>query len=250
MFPRLKNSGRVETSIRNQLDSQIEPQEQVKANVIRFKQMELSRLFNIAENFPAEALKNLFLEANITFHLILMKSSRTLLSHGFELREVTQDYEDCFRQISVSTGGHKTFSNKVVDAIKEAMLDKRVNIDVKVSSDQTEVIHLKQFSKQASSPITIANFKAQRKTIRFSLLNYQRTNIENKLTGIADVKITLFDENSNKVYEEANILSLVKQETHISIPFNQLERGSYFIIIQAVDKITNHSDVFSRQIKF
>ena len=267
MFPRLKNSGPVETTIRNQLDSQIEPQEQVKANVIRFKQMELSRLFNIAENFPAEALKNLFLEANITFHLVLMKSSRTLLSNDFELREVAQDYEDCFRQISVSTGGHKTFSNKVVDAIKEAsdkedyyyllvyntkeaMLDKSVKIDVKVSNDQAEVIHLKQFSKIASLPITIANFKAQRKTIKFSLLNYQRTNIENKLTGIADVKITLFDENSNKVYEEANTLSLVKDQAHISIPFNQLERGSYFIVIQVLDKFTNHSDVFSRQIKF
>jgi hypothetical protein len=84
MFPRLNSSGRVETAIRSQLDGQVEPQEQVKANVIWFKQMELSRLFNVAENFPAEALKNLFLEANITFHLILMKSSRTLLSNDFE----------------------------------------------------------------------------------------------------------------------------------------------------------------------
>jgi hypothetical protein len=266
MFPRLKNSGRLETTIRSQLDSQIEPQEQVKANIIRFKQMEIARLFNIAENFPAEALKNLFLEGNISFHLIMMKSSKTLLSNDFELREVAQDYEDCFSQISVSTGGYKTFSNNVVDAIKEAsdkedyyyllvyntkeaMLDKRVNIDVKVSDEKADVIHLKQFSKKTLLPITVVNFKAGRNSIKFSLINYRRTYRKNKLTGIADVKITLFDENSNKVYEEANTLSLVKEETHISVPFNQLKRGSYFIIIQVVDKLTNYTDVFSRQIK-
>jgi hypothetical protein len=46
-----------------------------------------------------------------------------------------------------------------------------------------------------------------------------------------------------------NVLSLIKEETHISIPLNQLKSGRYFLIIQVVDRITNLVDVFSRQIK-
>lgn len=61
--------------------------------------------------------------------------------------------------------------------------------------------------------------------------------------------MTLFDEDSNIAFSEAHVLSLIEEETHISIPLNQLKSGSYFLIIQVVDRITNLVDVFSRQIK-
>jgi hypothetical protein len=74
------------------------------------------------------------------------------------------------------------------------------------------------------------------------------TKIEEKLTGIADIKITISDENSNKVFDEGKTLSLIKKETHISLNFNWLKSGSYFIVIQVVDKISQETDVFSRWI--
>jgi hypothetical protein len=266
LFPMLKNQGPLDVEIRNQIGAAVDPTEQVKARLVQARQSELSRMFDLYQIFPAQTLSDLFLEANITFHLIMMKSKRSLIEKDFELREVAQDYENCFREISASTGGHSVFSNKIVEAMEEASQtedyyyllvynpkadvgDKEIKIDVNASPQGADVIHLKQFVRERALPISIINFKSGRKSIKFSIVNYQRTEIEGKITGVADVKVTLYDESSNKVYDEGNILNLVKDETTISIPFNQLKSGSYFIIIQVVDRITNETDVYSGAIK-
>ena len=267
MFPKLKNEGRLERLIRDKVDTPSDdPMITTQQRNVRSMQMQLQRFFDVSGDMPTEALKNLFMEANITFHLLLLKSLRPLVEEDFELREVSQDYEDSFRQISISTGGHTVFSNKVVKAMEEASQtedyyyllvyspkedpkEKPLTIDVKVKQKGVDVIHLKQFLQEKTLPISIAQFESSRKTIKFSLINYRRVKMEDKQAGIAHVQITLFDKDSNKVFEDAKVLQLIKDQTHISIPFSQLKSGSYFIIIQVVDKITNSVDVFSKQIK-
>ena len=267
MFPKLKKEGPLDREIRPWVETPSDNRMiSIQQRNIRSKQMDLQRLFDVSGNIPTESLKNLFLEANITFHLLLLKSQRPLVEKDFELREVGKDYEDCFRQISLSTGGHTVFSNKVVEAMEEASqtedfyyilvyspkedpTEKPLAIDVKVKQKGVDVIHLKEFLQEKIPPIAIVNFDSGRKTIKFSLVNYQRVKMEDKLSGIAQVKIIIFDKDSNKVFEDAKVLQLVKDQTHISIPFNQLKSGSYFIIIQVVDRITNRTDVYSGQIK-
>jgi hypothetical protein len=63
------------------------------------------------------------------------------------------------------------------------------------------------------------------------------------------LKITLFDENSNKVFEEEKTLSFFKKETNISLKLDMLKSGSYFIIIQVTDRISQETDVLSSDIK-
>ncbi len=267
MFPELKNEGRLERLIRELVDTPSnDPMTVLKQRNVRSMQMQLQRLFDVSGDMPTESLKNLFIEANITFHLLLIKSNRPLVERDFELREVGSDYEDCFRQISFSTGGRTVFSNKVTDAMTEASqtedyyyllvyspkenpAEKPLAIDVKVKQKGVDIIHLKEFLREKTLPISIANFASGRKTIKFSLVNYQRVKMEGKLSGIAQVKITLFDRNSNKVFEDTKVLQLIKDQTHISIPFNQLKSGPHFIIIQVVDRIANRIDVLTRQIK-
>ncbi len=267
MFPKLKNEGPLERIIREKVDTPSDdPMITIQQRNVRTMQMELLRLFDVSGDMPTEALKSLFLEANITFHLILLKSNRPLVEQDFELKDVSQDYEDCFRQISFSTGGHTAFSNKVTEAMIEASqtedyyyllvyspqedpTEKPLSIDVRVKQKGVDVIHLKQFLREKFMPISIVDFESGQKTIKFSLINYQRVKMEDKLSGVAQVKITLFDKDSNKVFEDAKVLQLIKDQTHISIPFTKLKSGSYFIIIQAFDKLTNRIDVFSRQIK-
>ena len=267
MFPELKNEGRLERTIRELVDTPSEdPRITTQQRNVRSMQMQLQRLFDVSGDMPTEALKNLLLEANITFHLILIKSYRTLIERDFELREVGSDYEDCFRQISASTGGHTAFSNKVTEAMieasqtedyyyllayspKEDPAQKPLSIDVKVKQKGVDVIHLKEFLREKTSPIAIADFEAARKTIKFSLVDYQRVQMEGKLSGVAQVKITIFDRDSKTVFDDTKVLQLIKDETHISIPFNQLKSGSYFIIIQVIDRITNRVDVLSKQIR-
>jgi hypothetical protein len=266
MFPRFKNAGHLDNEIRDWVDSQTDPQEQVKARLVQAKQQELQRTFDVSQSFPVDNLRDLFMEANITFHLILLKSFRTVFAQDFELREVASDYEDCLKKISFSTGGSSAFSNKVSEALKEAtekedyyyllvyspqegQPKKKRDIEVKVKKSGVDIIYLKHVPRKEALPITITDFKAGQKAIKFSLTNYKMTKTEEKLTGIADIKITIFDENSNKVFDEGKTLSLIKKEAHISLNFDWLKSGSYFIIIQVIDRISQEVDVFSQGIK-
>lgn len=266
MFPKLKNEGPIESEIRRLLESKVDPQDQAKARQIQVKQYELQRTFDLTSNFPVDNLRELFMEANVTFHLLLLKSLRTLLSQDFELGEVAEDYEDCFRQISSSTGGASTFSNKVLEALKEAAVkedfhyllvyspedtsaQKERKIEVKTKREGTDVIYLKHFIGKEPPPIIITDFQSGFKTIKFSLRNYVRVKTEGKTHGFADVKITIFDDKSKKVFSEGKTLELIKDDILISLNFNKLNSGNYFIIIEAFDKISNGKDVFSSAIK-
>ncbi len=265
MFPRIKKAGQLDNEIRSWIDSQVDPLQQVKARFVEAKRRELQRAFDVSQEFPADSLSDLFMEANVTFHLILLKSLRTVLAQDFEMREVAADYEDCLKKISFSTGGSSAFSNKVPEALKEAteaedyyyllvyspkedQSAKKRDIEVKVKKSGVDIIYLKKVPEIGIPLITIADFKAGRKTIKFSLTNYGMNKIKEKLIGIADVKITIFDEDSKKVFDQAKTLDLFKKETHISLNFNWLKSGRYFIIIQAMDKISQEVDVFSRNI--
>ena len=267
MFPRLRNEGPLDFQIRELIDTPSDdPMVTAMQRNIRSKQMELNRLFAVSSYIPAEELKNIFMEANVSFHLILFKSMKTLVSQDFELEEVSQDYEDCFRQISLSTGGSTTFSNRISEAVQEVSesedyhyvlvyspkdtpIEEERNIEVKIKGKGLDVIYLKQIPGGSTHPVSLINFKAKVRNLSFSLVNYSQVEIEGKLTGYANVKVTIFDENSNKIFDEEKILNLVKTETHISLNIDQMKSGSYFVIIQAVDRIANETDVYSTYIK-
>lgn len=267
MFPKLRNQGPLDYEIRQVVEvPSDDPMATTLQRTIRSKQMELNKLFNVSSFIPAEELKNLFMEANISFHLILFKSTRTMVNKDFELEEVSQDYEDCFRQISLSTGGRTFFSNKIAEAVQEASesedyhyllvyspkekpSDEERDIEVKVKKEGVDVLYLKQIPGEREPPISIAGVKARRRSLSFSLINYKRVRVEGKLTGYANVKVSVFDEKSNKIFDEEKILSLVKKETHISLNISQMEPGSYFVIIQVVDRIANETDVYSSYIR-
>jgi hypothetical protein len=263
LFPRLKHEGPLEYEIRKLTDGMIDPQDQVKVRTIQSKQTALRVSMDLTRDFPSERLRNLFMQAGITFHLILMKSMRTMLSSDFELTEVAQDYEDCFRRISDSTGGFSTFSNKVVDVLKEAAAKEDYHyllvynskaapasgertIGVKVREEGVEVISLKRYVPAERPEITIADFSSGRQSVRFVLKNYARAESGGKARGAADVRIVLYDSNSNQAFSGAKSLELIKDEITISLNFGNLKRGTYFIIIEAYDRISGAKDVLSR----
>jgi hypothetical protein len=266
MFPVLKSEGPLESEIRKLTDSRIEPQDQVKVRQIQNIQREIQRSMDITQGFPGDKLKDLFMRAEITFHLILLKSTRVLFSQDFELRDVAQDYENCFREISAATGGYTTFNNKILEAVKEASVKedyhylvvyspkdpsagKERKIEVKVKKEGVDVISLKQFIAKAQPMITIADFQSGSKRIKFSLKNYAQISTEGKLHGTADVRIVIFDDKSAQVFSEGKTLDLIKDETTISLNFNQFKSGSYFIIIDAYDRLTSGKDVYSGAIR-
>ena len=255
LFPVLRSEGRLEKEI-NQLQSRR----------VQNKQRDLQQEFDLSKNFPSDKLKNLFMRYGITFHLILMKSIRTLGDEDFELREVAQDYEDCFREISRSTNGYLTFSNKVLDALKEAsekedyhyllvyqpkgpIETRGKNIEVRIHQPGVKVYNLKEYINLTSPIITISDVVARAKSLKFRIKNYAKLAGEKGKLGNAEVRVTLYDAQSNIAFSEGNNLDLIKDELNISLNLGKLQAGAYFLIIEATDKISNEKDVYSGMIE-
>lgn len=266
MFPRLKKQGPLETALQNLLDNQVEPEMQALAQQIKTMQLALQRSMDIVRQFPGDRLKELFMEAGITFHHIIMKSPRLLESQDFELTDVGQDYEDCFRRISVATGGATVFSNKVSKAIEDASdkedyryilayspeepsAVKERAIDVKVKRPDVQVVSMKQYVAADKPLIVIADFEAGEKAVKFGLRNYARVDKDGKTLGLGAVKIVIFNDKSEQVFADGRTLELVEDKTTISLDFPQLESGSYFIIIEVLDAVTGGKDVYSSAIR-
>jgi len=266
MFPRLIKQGPLEIEIRNLLDNQIEPQGQALARQIQTMQLALQRSMDIVQQFPGDRLRELFMQAGITFHHIMMKSPRILVSQDFELTDVGQDYEDCYRRISVATGGSAIFSKKVAEAIKEASVKedyrylvayspqdpsglKERKIDVKVKRQDVDVISMKQYVAAGRLLINIADFKVGQKAVKFDLRNYARVETGGKSVGSAAVRIVIFNDKSEQVFADGKTLELIKDKTNISLNFPQLASGSYFIIIDVLDRTTGGKDVYSSAIR-
>jgi len=266
LFPKLKNEGPLEHELRQFLDSKFDPNIQVLVRTIKIKQAELQSSMDLVRDFPGDQLRDLFLRSDITFHLIMMKSSRTLLSSDLELTEVAEDFEDCFRQISASTGGTAVFSNNVLEALNAAAVkedyhylvvyspkdksgSKERNIDVKVKKEGVEVISLKRFVTVQGPLISITDFKSGAKTISFALKNYARVSSNEGFRGAAEVGIVIFDDQSKQVFADRKTLNMIKDETRISLDFSKLRSGSYFIIIDAFDRMTGGKDVYSGAIR-
>ena len=266
MFPRIRRQGPLEVEIRTILDSQTDPQGQSLARQIQTMQLALQRSQDIVSGFPGEALKELFLRAGITFHHLMMKSSRLIVSQDFELTDVGQDYEDLYRRISIATGGSSVFSNNVAEAVKEASVKedyryvlvyapqdpsvtKERKIEVKVSRKDVDVVSLKQYVAPGQALITIADLKAGRQAIRFTLRNYARIPREGRTVGSAAVRITIFNDASKQVFADGKTMDLIKDETNISLNFPNLPSGSYFIIVEVLDRTTGGKDVYSGAIR-
>lgn len=266
MFPVLKKEGTLESELRKKMDSLTEPQDQAKIRLIQNKQRDLQKSMDITAEFPSDKLRDAFMASGITFHLVTMKSTRQVFARDFEMREVGQEYEDLFRQISKATGGYSTFSNNILDAVKEASVvedyhyivvynpqdkspGKERKIEVKVRTEGADVISLKQYIAKAQPLIRITGFQSGSKRIKFSLTNYTRTSTEGRLHGAADVRIVIFDDKSAQVFSDKKTLDLIKGETTISLSFNQLNAGSYFIIIDVYDRLTMGKDVYSAAIR-
>jgi hypothetical protein len=267
LFPKLKNQGRLDRAIDLILEGQIDPVGQAEVRLIRSLQRQLEESFSLSRNFPAERLKNLFLEAGVTFHLILMKVSKPVLSLDLDLQEVGEDYEDCFRSISRSTGGSVTFSSKALEALKEAaekedyhyllvyqslapLEERGKNIEVKVRQTGVQVYSLKQIQKLGGRAITVAAVRTEGKTLGFDLKGFTVMAADKGSRGIVEVRVTLFNDKSEKVFSEAKVLETKKEEIAIVLNFDQLPPGSYFLIIEAWDRITNEKDVQSRIVEF
>jgi hypothetical protein len=267
LFPRLKNLGRLDQKI-NEVTDASGTGEGGQSRTVLSAQMQLEQSFDIAKNFPAEKLRTLFTEANITFHVLIMKSLYPGdFSQDFELKDVRADYEDVLRRISRATGGLTIFSNRALDTLKAAAAKedmyyllvyqpkdktprKEREISVKVHRKGADVVALKKFVGQKPLAISITGFGLEGKRVSFDIGNCGRLEQGGRNTGKVLAKVALFDDQSAKVFNEMKSLDLIADSIHLSLNFEKLAPGAYFLIIEAADLVTGDKDVFSRAVVF
>ena len=266
MFPMLKSTAQLDIAIGNWIGSQVDSQDQVKARLVQARQEDLRRSFDFSVSFSPDLLADLFLGADMTFHLILLKSLRMVFSQNFELREVGQDFEAMLKKISVSTGGHHGFSNRPGDVLGEAVRredyhyllvysprdvpsDKKRTIEVRVDRDGVEVIYLKRPFKGGPDLIAVSEVKAMGRRLSFSIDHCQMLTVDGRRRGSASVKLILYNEATEKVFDEGRTFELIKETMRISLTLEKLEPGNYFLIIEAVDLVSGATDVYNGNIR-
>lgn len=264
MFPQLKNYGRLEFEIRAWIDEQmLDPVRQVIALAIRNKLNELQRSFNVS-NFPWENLQNLFQEENFTTHLLLLRSTRDIVDQDFDLREVSDDYESCLKRISLATGGLAIFSNRLSESLEKVAskedyyyllwytpderTDKERQIEVKVKKEGIQTIYAQVMSGIEPPQVAITDFKVKEKRINFKVINFSRRIISGQRLGQLEIAITILDYHSNVVFKDQKSLDAFKDELGVAIKLS-IPEGSYFAIIEVVDKLLPAVDVLTAEIK-
>ena len=95
----------------------------------------------------------------------------------------------------------------------------------------------------------IADVQAGRKTLRFGLRNYLRQRTDAGLRGAAEVRVTLLNSQSDRVFSEGKVMDLIKEETWITLNLEKLAPGPYLLMIEVQDRMTNEKDVYSRMIE-
>lgn len=268
VFPKIKSQGRLSEKLRETLEAQegVDP----RASHVLAQRRALETSLNVNDNYPAEAIRELFTRANITFHVLLMKPTALragMLSADLDLGEVRAEYEDTLRRISRATGGLTAFSNNVMETLKEAsakvdqyylvvyqpqkgLVSPENKIEVRVKRAGAEVVSLKARTPAKSDIISIYDFQSGPKSVAFRLKGYSRAPLEWKEQGRATVKITVFDDQSAKVFSKETTLNLVADTIRVSLDFPTLATGDHFILVEAYDVVSGEKAVFSQAVRF
>lgn len=265
LFPKLRS----QTRLTEELDRLgFNDSADTRSRLVKSQLDTLEQSFDVNNEFPGEKIRELFTTANVTFHVLLMKPVGLQAGLNDELMEsgdVGAEYEDTLRRISRVTGGLTIFSNKVIDTLKEAstkldqyyllvyqpkkgLTSPENKIEVRVRKEHVEVISLKERTPVKAEGITIFDFEAGPKSIAFRLKNYARAPLEWKERGRAAIKVTIFDDQSAKVFFKETTLDLVAETIRLSLDLNAPPPGSYFVVIEAYDVVSGDKAVFSSSI--
>jgi VWFA-related protein len=268
IFPKIRSGSRLDEALRDLINGGMGQDNRI--SILEAKQHEVERSLDINDGFSEEKIRELFTQANITFYALLMKAvslEGKFTSEDMDLREVRAGYEDTLRKISRDTGGLLIFSNKVLETLKEALAKRDQfyllvyqpkkglvspdnKIDVRVRRKNADVVSLKTRTPIKTEGITIFDFETGPKSIAFRLKNYARAPLEWKEQGRAMIKVTIFNDQSAKVFSKETTMNLVADTVRLSLDFSALTPGDHLVLIEAYDVVSGEKAIFSQAIKF
>lgn len=217
-----------------------------------------------------EEIRRAFLDANATFHLLLanMAPSGQLNSRFLKLDYVYSDWQEIFRNISRSTGGEVIEDNKLDKSLAHAAAKEDIyyrltyepakggqrtrDIEIKTSLKRIHLVYNREMILREPTNIAIDNFSftpaPANATLEFTLKNYRQLYDGYQMYGNIRVKISAVDEQGEitsfeRVFEPEDAAIVP------SLKLNFPHGGKYTLIVEALDRQTGKSALFSRKIE-
>ncbi|MDQ1351487.1 MAG: hypothetical protein QG657_1790 [Acidobacteriota bacterium] len=237
--------------------------------------MELRTMFEtLAREMKAPSLslsqldgtRQAFIEANATFHLLLFEKHST----GQPGRYITDDYihsdwQTAFKSISEATGGDVIDSDKLQDSLQQAVdkediyyrltYEPRITadniareIEVKAAEKSLNLLYNREVILQKANEITIDNFSFTHPILEFTLDHYQQLFDGQRLYGDIEFTLTAIDPVGKKISIK-KIFEPAEEEITYALKLNFPHGGKYTLIIEALDRQTGKTALYSEEIK-
>jgi len=272
LFPKLKVVGTTKQQIEaliGQLEAQ-RPEDALAARQIRAKLQEINRELSVVAEFPVQELSKLFYKVNTTFHSIFMNISKEAGSENFEFKQVSSDLENCFREITKSTGGELMLTNDISSALHsiskredyyyilsytprdpEALGRIRVRVKGKnyqvLYDDNQRKDYINEFierQREKNPIITIRDLKFENRALSFDIRDFFKLDFKGRQDtrkGNILVRIKITDDQGELVYNDLKAINPRQENVHVSVEFEWLDAGKYYITVDAADLINEKS---------
>lgn len=211
-------------------------------------------------------IQQAFIKANSTFFLFVnpLKSKNRSETKYLSMDDVYSDWEGTLRGISEATGGDAI---NIVYDIKSPMFqiakkedifyrltyagdednEKISKIKITAKDKKLKIFHIKRIIPERPDGIKIADFSYSYPTVIFTLNQYKLLYDGNGLSGDIKVKITAVDDKGeqlsfNKEYKPGD------ETITVTLKLKFPKRGDYSLILEALDKQTGVTALYSRKI--
>jgi hypothetical protein len=145
-------------------------------------------------------LQPLFTSSDATFHLFLCDAAdETLATEHMQWKPVFSSWDETFRQISASTGGHVNDTTRLADAIQEVAAAEDVyyvltylpaegkeaqrSLKIEVNRPGARIVHSRKLTKGELFPLRIKGLEWQDGKLKIALTDFQRQYGESGLAG-------------------------------------------------------------------
>lgn len=212
-----------------------------------------------------KTIQQAFIDANTTFHLLLSgsRSAGQLESVYLKTGRIYSDWKETFRNISTSTGGDIRDGNILKESLGLAINKEDIyyrltfapqtydnttrKIEIKLNKKGPELYYVQRLLLQRVETIKINDFSFDRSTLKFVLDRYRMFFDGTRSTGDLEVRLTAVDakgEMSTLKRDLAPDTGKVLVSMKLDFPVG----GNYTMVVEALDRQTGESDVYSRRI--
>jgi hypothetical protein len=213
-----------------------------------------------------EGIRQAFIEANATFHLLLFEKRAS----GQPGRYISDDYihsdwQNAFKGISEATGGEVINSDKLQESLQQAVEKEDIyyrltyapklssvnnlrRIEVKAAEKSLDLLYNREVLLQKTNEITIDNISFTYPTLEFTLGHYQQLFDGRQLYGDIEFTLTAIDSAGKKISIKKNF-EPGEEEITYALKLNFPSGGKYTLIIEALDRQTGKTALYSEEVK-